>query len=171
MDQFLGFFELGTNLAAAIVIAPPTGVPVDPTVNPTYRIYDGDTLLPNGTGSLAKFDTGVITGATNVSPISVTSTAHGLQTGNVVKITGVLGNTAANSTFTVTRTGANTFTLDGSTGNGAYTSGGAWHVLGLYSLSLTLSSGAGYEAGGFYSVRIDWANSGNFAKICTFQVT
>lgn len=172
MDQFLGFVTLGETLAAAIAIAPPTGVPVDPTVNPTYRVYDGDTLLPNGTGSLSQLDTGVITGATNASPIAITSTAHGLQTGNVVKITGVGGNTAANGTFVVTRTGANTFTLDGSTGNGAYTSGGAWHVLGLYELALTVSAGAGYEAGRLYNVRIDWqASSVNYTKIVSFIVT
>jgi hypothetical protein len=171
MDQFLGFFELSSDLVAAVAIAPPTGVPVDPTVNPTYRVYDGDTLLPNGTGSLAKMDTGTVTNATNVSPIVVTSNAHGLKTGNVVKITGVGGNTAANATFVVTYVSDNTFSLDGSTGNGAYTSGGAWHVLGLYSLSLTLANGAGYEKGKMYTVRIDWQNSGNFAKVLSFQVT
>ena len=171
MDQFLGPFDLGASLAAAIVIAPPTGVPVDPTVNPTYRVYDGDTLLPNGTGSLTKLDTGTITNATNATPIVFTSASHGLQTGNVVKVTGVGGNTNANNTWVVTRINDNSFSGDGSVGNSAYTSGGAWHILGLYQLALTLSAGNGFEAGKTYTVRIDWANSGNFAKIVTFQVT
>lgn len=65
-----------------------------------------------------------ITDATNASPIVVTATSHGLTTGDLVTISGVVGNTAANSLFRVTVTDANTFSLDGSTGSGAYTSGG-----------------------------------------------
>ena len=67
-----------------------------------------------------------VTGATNASPIVVTSTGHALNTGDAVAISGVAGNTAANGTFTVTKIDANTFSLNGSTGNGAYTSGGTW---------------------------------------------
>lgn len=60
--------------------------------------------------------------ATNASPIVVTTTApHGLATGAQVTISGVVGNTAANGVFTVTVTGASAFSLNGSTGNGAYT--------------------------------------------------
>lgn len=66
-----------------------------------------------------------ITGATNASPIAITTSGdHGWANGDSVTITGVLGNTAANGTFTITSTGATTFTLDSSTGSGAYTSGG-----------------------------------------------
>lgn len=65
-----------------------------------------------------------ISAATNASPIAVTTTTHGYTTGDVVTIAGVLGNTAANGTWTITVTGGTTFTLTGSTGNGAYTSGG-----------------------------------------------
>lgn len=66
-----------------------------------------------------------VTAATNASPIAVTTSApHGMTTGDTVTISGVGGNTAANGTFTVTVTGSTTFTLGGSTGNGAYTSGG-----------------------------------------------
>jgi hypothetical protein len=68
--------------------------------------------------------TGSITAATNATPIAITIPNHGLQTNWKVTITGVLGNTAANGTFVITRTGANTFTLNTSVGNGAYTSGG-----------------------------------------------
>lgn len=71
-----------------------------------------------------------ISGATNASPISITSAGHGLSTGATVFILGVTGNTAANGTFTITVTGANTFTLDGSTGNGAYTGNpGTWYAV------------------------------------------
>ncbi len=66
-----------------------------------------------------------VSGATNASPIAITTTAnHGLTTGTVVTITGVVGNTAANGTYTMTSTGLNTFTLNGTTGDGAYSSGG-----------------------------------------------
>ena len=66
-----------------------------------------------------------INAATNAGPIEVTTTAnHGLTTGDTVTITGVTGNTAANGTFVITVTSVTAFTLDGSTGNGAYVSGG-----------------------------------------------
>ena len=65
-----------------------------------------------------------ITGATNATPISITCTAHGYSTGDTVVVASVGGNNAANGTWEITNTGANTFTLDGSAGNAAYTSGG-----------------------------------------------
>src|SRR5207249_4776576 len=57
---------------------------------------------------------------------SITSAAHGLTTGTQVTITGVQGNTAANGTWTITVIDADTFSLNGSAGNGAYTTGGTW---------------------------------------------
>src|SRR3990172_13323102 len=59
-----------------------------------------------------------------VSPIVVTSTAHGFTNGQEVNVVDVLGNTAANGTWVVANVAANTFELVGSTGNGAYISGG-----------------------------------------------
>jgi hypothetical protein len=67
-----------------------------------------------------------VTAATNASPIVLTSTGHSLNTGDVISVSGVVGNTAANGVFTVTKVDANTFSLNGSTGNGAYVSGGTW---------------------------------------------
>ena len=67
-----------------------------------------------------------VTSATNASPIVITSTGHSLNTGDAISISGVAGNTAANGIFTVTKIDANTFSLNGSTGNAAYTSGGTW---------------------------------------------
>ncbi len=81
------------------------------------RISTPPYLLPVGSAL-------TITGATNATPIEITATAHGLSTGHTVYIVGVLGNTAANGTWRITNTGANTFTLTSSVGNGAYTSGG-----------------------------------------------
>ncbi len=66
----------------------------------------------------------VITAVTNASPIQITANAHGFTTGQEVRISGVLGNTAANGDWIVTVIDANNFTLDSSVGNGAYTSGG-----------------------------------------------
>jgi hypothetical protein len=66
-----------------------------------------------------------VTNATNATPIVITtSAAHHLSTGDIVTISSVGGNTAANGTWTVTVTGGSTFSLDTSVGNGAYTSGG-----------------------------------------------
>lgn len=80
---------------------------------------------------LSTTDTAIkaITGATNASPIVVTSTAHGFQNGDIVVQRGIGGNLAANGTFRVANQTANTYelqTLSGvnTTGSGAYTSGG-----------------------------------------------
>jgi hypothetical protein len=67
-----------------------------------------------------------ITGASNASPIVISSTAHGLSTGDSISVSGVAGNTAANGVFTVTKVDDNSFSLNGTTGNAAYTSGGTW---------------------------------------------
>jgi hypothetical protein len=91
------------------------------------------------------------------APIVVTSAAHGLPTGAYVKVASVVGNTAANGNFFVTALSGSTFSLDGSTGNGAYTSGGTWRTLGLYKLTLTGAVLAGLEAGKTYTVQINYA--------------
>jgi hypothetical protein len=67
-----------------------------------------------------------ITGASNAAPIVITSTAHGLSTGDAISVSGVAGNTAANGVFTITKVDDNSFSLNGATGNAAYTSGGTW---------------------------------------------
>jgi hypothetical protein len=67
-----------------------------------------------------------ITGATNSTDIVITSAAHGLKTGDQIRISDVQGNTAANGTFDVTVLSVNTFMLKGMTGNGNYTLGGSW---------------------------------------------
>lgn len=59
-----------------------------------------------------------ISSSTNATPISVTATNHGYSTGTTVVITGHTINTNANGTWEITVTGTNTFTLNGSTGNG-----------------------------------------------------
>ncbi len=78
-----------------------------------------NTLTPSGS-------TGLITAASNATPIVITSAAHGLATGNTVKVEGVGGNSDANDTWIITVVDANNFSLDGSSGNAAYTGGGDW---------------------------------------------
>jgi len=66
-----------------------------------------------------------VTDATNATPIVVTVSAdHGYATGDRVNIASVGGNTAANAWWIITVTDTDEFSLDGSVGNGAYTSGG-----------------------------------------------
>lgn len=73
----------------------------------------------------------IVTGATNATPIVVTtSTNHAMKSGDIVTISGVGGNTAANGTFKIKNVTSTTFELTNQTddsdiaGNGAYTSGG-----------------------------------------------
>jgi len=170
----LGDVGLSGTLAAAVVTTDGSGTPQDPTIAPVFRVYgQGPGPMANGLGSLAKLDTNTVTAATNATPIVVTTgTAHGLQTGDKVTISGVLGNTSANGSFSATVTSTTTFSLDGSSGNGAYTSGGATHLTGLYLLSLPANPGDGYIAGFSYRALISWAVAGvNFSCLCPFRVT
>ncbi len=71
--------------------------------------------------------TGSVTAASNAGPIVITTgTTTGLTTGDSVTVGGVNGNTAANGMFTITVLNSTQFQLNGTTGNAAYTSGGAW---------------------------------------------
>jgi hypothetical protein len=92
------------------------------TVDPMNWTLGGAAAAKDRTLTLASK---TITAATNATPIAITAAAHGFLTGDSVRVTGVLGNTAANGLWTVTKVDANTFTLTGSVGNGAWTSGGA----------------------------------------------
>ena len=66
-----------------------------------------------------------IVGATNASPIVITvQNTHNLLTGDTAIIASVGGNTAANGTWIITRISTTQFSLNGSSGNGSYTSGG-----------------------------------------------
>ncbi len=69
--------------------------------------------------------TKAITDATNATPIVVTSAAHGYSPGDRVYVTGVGGNAAANGSWLVGAVTTDTFELEGSDGDGAYTSGGS----------------------------------------------
>jgi len=92
----------------------------------TYsEVFRNAAVLASASSIFVPVNTAVINGASNASPIVISTTApHGFQSGMQVSVTGVAGNTAANGTFTITVIGAMTFSLNGSTGNGAWTSGG-----------------------------------------------
>lgn len=114
-----------------------------PDTAPFFADVNGDVIVGKN-GSISIQDLGqnevgwlgvqsdaakAITGATNATPIVVTSNAHGYENGDTVFITGVGGNTAANGYRIVQNVTANTYeltTLAGVNvaGNGAYTSGG-----------------------------------------------
>jgi len=65
-----------------------------------------------------------VTGAA-VTPIVITTpTNHLYATGDSVTVSGVTGNTAANGTFSIIVLSPTTFSLTGTTGNGAYAGGG-----------------------------------------------
>jgi hypothetical protein len=95
------------------------------------RWYTGANMTTGTLGLVAtpSSSTLLVVGATNASPIVITTNApHGLDTGDMCLVTDVTGNTAANGDFnngwTVTVLSATTFSLNGSSGNGAYVSGG-----------------------------------------------
>lgn len=170
MPSFIGFVSLGSTLVGTILTRDGNS-PKNPTAGPTYRCYGENSLMTNGTGTATKKDTGNITGATNASPIVITSSGHGLTTGTRVTVASVGGNTAANGDFTITEVSSSTFSLDSSTGNGAYTSGGTWNVAGLYTFSLDVSAANGFETGKTYSVLWTATVSGTVVSdILTFTV-
>lgn len=74
----------------------------------------------------------MISGATNNgSAIQISTSGTGvLQTGDVIEIDGVTGNTAANGVFQVAGTTPTMITLGSPIGNGNYTGGGTWSVAG-----------------------------------------
>ena len=88
-------------------------------------IRQGRTNFGTFTLSTENTATLTITGATNASPIQITTSAvNSLTTGQTVTISGVTGNTNANGTFVITVIDNTHFTLNGSAGNGAYGGGG-----------------------------------------------
>lgn len=92
----------------------------------TLRILSGKAKIALvADQELYSFSTMTVTGASNATPIVITTSAdHPYNTGDTVIVNAVGGNTAANGEFTVTKLTDTTFSLDDSVGNGAYTSGG-----------------------------------------------
>lgn len=154
MSAFSGYVVLEATFLGAIQVTDTNLTPINADALPTFRIYGPDGFVEAGTCAFK--DSLTLTAASNASPIQITSTANGLTTGARITITGVSGNSAANGTFTVTKVDDNTYTLDGSTGNGAYVSGGTWNKTGLYQYTVNALGASGYEVGETYFVAFDY---------------
>lgn len=114
--------------------------PVEASNSLDWWLYEIENVADEQMPQLTYNNGFTVNGATNASPIVITSSsAHGYSTGQKVTITGVAGNTAANGTWIITVTGVFTFSLNGSTGNGTYTTGGSLYIDGNIS-SLTSPS-------------------------------
>lgn len=113
LNRLASTAELGVNVSGPGLSATAAGL--------NTQFEDDRFLIIKITSSNAS----TITGATNASPIVITTSgSHGLTTGASVTLSGVMGNTAANGTFTITVISPTSYSLGGSTGNGSYTSGG-----------------------------------------------
>lgn len=118
-NTFSGYALFSALINAAKSSDPSTPSPGDFWYSSTNNQFEGAVQI------------GTVSGATNASPIVITTAAnHGLTTGQTVIIAGVVGNTAANGSWTITVTSPTQFSLTGSTGNAAYTSGGTVSVIG-----------------------------------------
>jgi hypothetical protein len=118
-----GVIEARPGLTKVVGVDPAGTAPVH-SVHRLNNPVDSTYAYITGAGTRL-YSTFLLSGATNATPIVATSDrAHNLTTGDQVIIYGVLGNTAANGTWTVTVASSTTFSLDTSVGNGAYTSGG-----------------------------------------------
>lgn len=130
-DMYLGVAINDPDVSAAVVLGPSEKYRerievVGGTATSTITLLDRERVPL------------VITAATNATPIVITTrTVHGFRPGDIVKISGALGNTAANGTFRVKAVPSTTTfslrALDDSAdvaGNGAYTanSGTAYSV-------------------------------------------
>lgn len=118
--------------------------------------------------------TGAITGVTTATPPVVTDVAHGLSTGDKVRITATGGTTEINDrVYTITRANADTFSLDGETTTNAYTTGGTWTQIDNYARAL---AGEGRSQMAIYTVPADYPDAyilkwyGNLTSIITSAV-
>jgi hypothetical protein len=73
----------------------------------------------------------------NTTPITINTNTHGFSTGDTVVVTAVGGNTAANGTWEITVTSPNSFTLNGSSGNGTMTTAGSTRLRNNTRVKLT----------------------------------
>ncbi len=171
--MFQGFVELETaDFPVVDLVKGASGVPTNADALPTWRVYGPDGFVPGQAGTMGFRDSGTVTGATNASPIVVTSASHGLSTGDRVTVAGVGGNAAANGTFTVTKASDDTFSLDGTSGGGGYTAGGGWNVTGLYTADIDALAANGYAAGERYDLLVTGAVGGSaYGSVHTFQVS
>lgn len=166
--MFTGIVKLGNTIKACFLTRS-GDTPLNAAALPTFRVYGPDGLMVSGTSAFK--NSGSVTGATDASPIVVTSAAHGLTNGTRVTITGVVGNTAANTTVAISAVDTNTFTLTAVAGNGAYVSGGTWNVSGFYQCSIDVTAGNGFESGETYFILAAGVVDGDaFGTLMSFTV-
>lgn len=97
------------------------------TTSPQTVVANDGNYFVGGITTANSTPTGNVTAVTLTNPCGVTVVAHPFVNGDDVLFTGVGGTTQLNgNTYTVTKTGADTFTLDGidASAFGAFTSGG-----------------------------------------------
>ena len=153
----------GLTNGDVVLVSGVVGVPgVNGTLIPTdlraIAVIDANRFVLTGVSFTGAYVSGgkwteyhPITAATDAGvAIKITSPGHGLQTGDRVRILLMQGNTAANNQYyTVTLDAAdptNKFTLDGSTGNGAYVAGTGYWVISDRVL-LTAAAGGAFLGG------------------------
>jgi hypothetical protein len=110
-----GRWKTSTTGATAVRIVPGDELRVMASPEPTSVGAGTWTSGPSYIGSASEI---AIQSSTNASPIVITSTAHGLVTGDTVEISGHTTNTFANGMWEVTKLTDDTYELVGSTGNG-----------------------------------------------------
>jgi hypothetical protein len=90
----------------------------------------GNLIVGNTSINTSLTASGFITDATQANPCVITSSNHGLRTGNTIQINNVLGMTQLNgNTYTVTYIDANTFSIDtDSSAFSTYEYAGQWSV-------------------------------------------
>jgi hypothetical protein len=122
------------------------------------------TIQPNAT----------ISGATNAAPIVVATAApHGLESSDIVQISGVGGNGNANGLFAVTVVDSTHFSLNNSAGSGAYTSGGTcahagYATPGLLADNTVFVNGAG-AVDWTVKLQIQSASAGSSGRFAFFD--
>lgn len=151
----LGIVALNGQLPIAVLCDDAANGLIYPDNVPTYQVFSPAwTVLLSGQMALTY---GTVTGATAASPIVITSPNHKLESGAFVKTDVIGGVTGANGEFQITKIDADTFSLNGSTGTGSYTSGGIWAPLGFFKQTLNVTEAAGFVAGNIYHTIINWS--------------
>ena len=158
-------YDIRSSFVVPIQCLGANDVPQLPDAAPTYRIYGAAGLV--GSGTCTDLLTGTITGVTNANPAVVTDADHGLTSGTVVRITGVVGATGVNDqNLPVTRLSSSTFSVAVAAG-GAYVSGGTWKIVGAYYALIDGANLAALEAGQSYFVIFDYLVSA--ASVCQIK--
>ncbi|MFD4658246.1 hypothetical protein ACFWP2_21760 [Kitasatospora sp. NPDC058444] len=123
----------------------------------------------------ATLTTKTITDVTSTSPIKITAAAHGFTTGQSVGISGVTG-INANGKWLITRMDNDTFSLNGSTGNGTWSGSGTPQAT---SVTVTTSAVHGFASGaqamiagvqGMPGINATWGPVGLIGPATTFTI-